>query len=91
MMLILTSISMILSRIHIPEKQEKGKYEPPSTSKRLQIIMKKKIDEVVPAPPQTLKCSEIWDRITSHPKYTELDIDGLCNVLKSKAKCSEKG
>lgn len=71
----------------LPEKQEKGKYEPPSSSKITTI----EEDEVVPAPPQTLKCSEIWDRITSHPKYTELDIDGLCNELKSKAKCSEKG
>lgn len=48
-------------------------------------------DEVVPAPEQTLKCSEIWDRITAHPRYTEIDIDGLCTELKSKAKCSEKG
>ncbi|RLV94139.1 AP-1-like transcription factor CAP1 [Spathaspora sp. JA1] len=46
---------------------------------------------VVPAPAKTIKCSEIWDRITAHPKYTELDIDGLCNELKSKAKCSENG
>lgn len=48
-------------------------------------------EEVVPAPDKTIKCSEIWDRITSHPRYTDLDIDGLCNELKSKAKCSEKG
>lgn len=48
-------------------------------------------DEVVPAPEKTVTCSEIWDRITSHPKYTEIDIDGLCNELKSKAKCSERG
>lgn len=74
----------------LPEKQEKGKYEPPSTSKTTNNNEEEDKDEVVPAPPQTLKCSEIWDRITSHPKYTELDIDGLCNELKSKAKCSEK-
>ncbi|CAK7901168.1 AP-1-like transcription factor Cap1p [[Candida] anglica] len=48
-------------------------------------------DEVVPAPEETVRCSEIWDRITSHPKYTDIDIDSLCNELKSKAKCSEKG
>ena len=48
-------------------------------------------NEIVPAPEQTLKCSEIWDRITAHPKYTEIDIDGLCQELKNKAKCSEKG
>lgn len=48
-------------------------------------------NEVVPAPERTIKCAEIWDRITSHPRYTDIDIDGLCNELKSKAKCSEKG
>lgn len=48
-------------------------------------------NEVVPAPQKTMKCSEIWERITTHPKYTEIDIDGLCQELKSKAKCSEKG
>lgn len=48
-------------------------------------------NEVVPAPEKTYKCSEIWDRITSHPRYTEIDIDGLCAELKTKAKCSEKG
>ena len=48
-------------------------------------------NEVVPAPKATMKCSEIWDRITAHPRYTEIDIDGLCNEMKNKAKCSEKG
>ncbi|EGV63639.1 hypothetical protein CANTEDRAFT_114631 [Yamadazyma tenuis ATCC 10573] len=48
-------------------------------------------DEVVPAPEKTFKCSEIWDRITSHPRYTEIDIDGLCSELKTKARCSERG
>lgn len=48
-------------------------------------------EEVVPAPDQSIRCSEIWDRITSHPRYTEIDIDGLCSELKSKAKCSERG
>lgn len=47
--------------------------------------------EIVPAPEQQVQCSEIWDRITSHARYTEIDIDGLCAELKTKAKCSEKG
>ncbi|ODV95840.1 hypothetical protein PACTADRAFT_49285 [Pachysolen tannophilus NRRL Y-2460] len=48
--------------------------------------------EMVPATDADLmKCSAIWERITSHPKYSELDIDGLCKELKQKAKCSEKG
>lgn len=38
-----------------------------------------------------LRCSEIWDRITAHPKYSDIDIDGLCSELMAKAKCSERG
>ncbi|CCC71566.1 hypothetical protein NCAS_0H02560 [Naumovozyma castellii] len=38
-----------------------------------------------------LRCSEIWDRISAHPKYSDLDIDGLCSELMTKAKCSERG
>ncbi len=38
-----------------------------------------------------LTCSAVWDRITMHPKYLDIDIEGLCSELKSKAKCSEKG
>lgn len=49
-------------------------------------------DGVVPSRDgKLLKCSEVWDRITSHPKYTDMDIDGLCLELMAKAKCSEKG
>lgn len=48
--------------------------------------------QVVPSKDgKMLKCSEIWDRITTHPKYSELDIDGLCAELMAKAKCSDKG
>lgn len=38
-----------------------------------------------------MKCGEVWDRLTSHVKYTELDIDGLCEELRTKARCSDKG
>ncbi|VEU23470.1 DEKNAAC104584 [Brettanomyces naardenensis] len=38
-----------------------------------------------------LRCSQIWERITAHPRFREIDIDGLCNELKQKAKCSEYG
>jgi AP-1-like factor len=33
------------------------------------------------------------DRISSHPRFVsgELDMDGLCSELRSKAKCSEVG
>jgi AP-1-like factor len=48
--------------------------------------------EVVPSHEgKLMKCTEIWDRITSHPKYSDIDIDGLCSELRSKAKCSDKG
>lgn len=64
----------------------------PSTTKVGPILEENDDDnEVVPAPEAMVRCSEIWDRITSHPKYTEIDIDGLCSELKSKAKCSEHG
>lgn len=69
---------------HVTDSQDDN------TSKK-ESETEKRQDEVVPAPPETFKCSEIWDRITSHPKYTELDIDGLCSELKTKAKCSETG
>lgn len=52
----------------------------------------KDLNDVVPSRDgNLLKCSEVWDRITSHPKYTAIDIDGLCGELMTKAKCSEKG
>ncbi|KAL3240332.1 DNA-binding transcription factor YAP1 [Nakaseomyces bracarensis] len=49
-------------------------------------------DSVVPSRDDgLLRCSEIWDRITAHPKYSDIDIDGLCSELMAKAKCSERG
>ncbi|KAL6926863.1 hypothetical protein ACO0SA_003944 [Hanseniaspora valbyensis] len=46
---------------------------------------------VVPNDGKLFTCSEIWDRITSNPKLSDLDLDNLCMELKTKAKCSEKG
>ncbi|CAN6674730.1 hypothetical protein TRVA0_062S00584 [Trichomonascus vanleenenianus] len=49
-------------------------------------------DEVVPAQSKPLMtCSAIWDRVSTHPKFNDLDIDGLCSELRAKAKCSESG
>lgn len=49
-------------------------------------------NEKVPDTTQNLmKCSQIWERITTHPRFTDLDIDNLCDELKLKAKCSESG
>ncbi|CDO91737.1 unnamed protein product [Kluyveromyces dobzhanskii CBS 2104] len=50
------------------------------------------VQDIIPSNDGTLlKCSEVWDRITAHPRYSDLDIDGLCLELRTKAKCSEKG
>ncbi|ODQ63659.1 hypothetical protein NADFUDRAFT_84283 [Nadsonia fulvescens var. elongata DSM 6958] len=38
-----------------------------------------------------INCSAVWDRITAHPKFDEIDIEGLCTELRTKAKCSEAG
>ncbi|KAF3904036.1 hypothetical protein AA313_de0208702 [Arthrobotrys entomopaga] len=52
-------------------------------------------EEVVPAdePNSFLKCTQIWDKVQSHPKFAsgEIDMDNLCTELRAKAKCSEKG
>lgn len=46
---------------------------------------------VVPSDGKFFTCSEIWDRITSNPKLSDLDLDNLCMELKTKARCSERG
>ncbi|KAK9463822.1 transcription factor PAP1-domain-containing protein [Lipomyces oligophaga] len=49
-------------------------------------------DEVVPADNKPfMGCTALWDRISMHPKFGDLDIDGLCSELRTKAKCSESG
>ncbi|ANB13547.1 DNA-binding transcription factor YAP1 [Sugiyamaella lignohabitans] len=49
-------------------------------------------EETVPANPSKLmNCTAVWDRICQHPKFGDIDIDGLCHELRAKAKCSETG
>lgn len=48
-------------------------------------------EDTVPAPNKMMNCSAVWDRICSHPKFGDIDIDGLCYELRSKAKCSDSG
>lgn len=49
-------------------------------------------EETVPAnPTKLMTCTAVWDRISQHPKFGDLDIDGLCAELRTKAKCSESG
>ncbi|KAI9712506.1 MAG: hypothetical protein M1812_006922 [Candelaria pacifica] len=52
-------------------------------------------DEALPVPnsSQMLDCDKVWERVQSAPSYqnNELNIDGLCQDLKAKARCSESG
>ncbi|KAF5094253.1 hypothetical protein DV451_005054 [Geotrichum candidum] len=49
-------------------------------------------EDTVPAKTENLMgCNDIWDRISAHPKFSNLDIDGLCTELRTKAKCTETG
>lgn len=49
-------------------------------------------DDEVPAPKSKfMSCSAVWDRVSSHPKFNDLDIDGLCSELQTKVKCSDSG
>jgi AP-1-like factor len=64
-----------------PVKQEQSKQQAES-----------ELQETVPANSNKLMtCTAVWDRISAHPKFGELDIDGLCAELRTKAKCSETG
>lgn len=48
-------------------------------------------DDTIPAPAKMMTCTAVWDRISSHPKFSEIDIDSLCSELRTKAKCSDTG
>ncbi|KAH3685563.1 hypothetical protein WICPIJ_003464 [Wickerhamomyces pijperi] len=71
----------------IPYSQINELTKPSTTDKS-----KSNENEIVPNKEgRLLKCTEIWDRVTSHPRYSDIDIDGLCSELRAKAKCSDKG
>lgn len=49
-------------------------------------------DEEVPASnAKFMTCSDVWDRICAHPRFGEIDIDGICVELRTRAKCSDAG
>lgn len=76
----LTTESSIFDPLQ-PVKQEQEKQQADSD-----------LQETVPANSNKLMtCTAVWDRISAHPKFGELDIDGLCAELRTKAKCSETG
>ncbi|KAG5363775.1 AP-1-like transcription factor YAP1 [Yarrowia sp. B02] len=55
-------------------------------------VKKEEEDLMLFSKPKTLmNCTAVWDRITSHPKFGDIDIEGLCSELRNKAKCSESG
>ncbi|KAG0658521.1 DNA-binding transcription factor yap1 [Maudiozyma exigua] len=39
----------------------------------------------------TMKCADIWKHITTLPKYSDVDIDNLCDELMTKINYSEDG
>lgn len=52
----------------------------------------KEEEETVPARSETfLPCHAVWDKISAHPKFGEIDINGLCAELRTKARCSTTG
>ncbi|SCV01061.1 LAME_0G13806g1_1 [Lachancea meyersii CBS 8951] len=82
------SESSISTAMTAPDQQFTEKASPFAEA----VHVKLEQEDVVPSRDgHILKCSEIWDRVTAHPKYTDIDIDSLCFELRSKAKCSEKG
>lgn len=73
-------------------KDEFNTKTPQQEEKENEVIEIKEEEEEKKKPKEDfIQCSEVWERITSHPKYSNLDIDSLCTELMHKAKCSEKG
>lgn len=85
-------------RSNAPAQEKSTPYPAPQTTTRTTTSNAKEdlttsiLNELVPnKESRLLKCTEIWDRVTSHPRYSDIDIDGLCAELRAKAKCSDKG
>lgn len=38
-----------------------------------------------------VSCTELWERLSEHPKFDEFDLDALCEELRNKALCSADG
>lgn len=66
--------------------------EPQPTESAVEATSANAEDDSVPAPKSKfMSCSAVWDRVSSHPKFNDLDIEGLCSELRSKVKCSDSG
>ncbi|KAI8332736.1 hypothetical protein EDC96DRAFT_526456 [Choanephora cucurbitarum] len=38
-----------------------------------------------------ISCSEVWAKISTHPRFEEFDVDELCDEIRKRAKCSRNG
>ncbi|OBZ87625.1 hypothetical protein A0J61_04341 [Choanephora cucurbitarum] len=38
-----------------------------------------------------ISCSEVWAKISAHPRFEEFDVDELCDEIRKRAKCSRNG
>ncbi|CAO3635539.1 unnamed protein product [Cunninghamella echinulata] len=48
-------------------------------------------DPLVLAGAKTIPYTQIWEKVQDHPNYDLIDMDTLCEELKSKARCSGSG
>lgn len=48
-------------------------------------------DQVPIASQRFIQCADAWDRICSHPRFGEIDINSMCQELRNKARCSKSG
>ncbi|KAI8346743.1 hypothetical protein BD560DRAFT_358975 [Blakeslea trispora] len=38
-----------------------------------------------------ISCSQVWAKISAHPRFDEFDVDKLCDEIRKRAKCSRNG
>ena len=50
-----------------------------------------KVDPIMTSGIKVIPCSQIWERLSQHPRFDEYDVEKLCEELKKKAKCSGTG
>lgn len=65
--------------------------DPTGGNKKSTLSDAKDEDEIPNNTASFMSCSDAWDRISSHPKFNDIDIDGLCFELRAKAKCADSG
>lgn len=73
-----------------PMASENTPQRPPQ-SNNVSSGSRKEEEEVPASSSKFMTCSDVWDRICSHPRFGEIDIDGICAELRTRAKCSDAG